>query len=271
MRGSSQRSRDAVLGVFDPVATAAKDKDALVIAEQLFAVVDTLDNSGSLRRALTDPARPGTDKATLVANLFGGLDRRVEAFLTEAVSARWSHEADLAETIEDAGTFALFASAEASKGAAQVEEELFRIERELVANRDLLTALSNRTTARDARDELFRTVFGSNVHTVTAALVSRKVVSSRGERLLTSVRTLVRQAAERRGRLLVSVTSAVELSAAQRKRLATILATAYGREAHINVSIDPEVIGGIKVQVGSDVVDGTVLARLDDARRRLVG
>ncbi len=67
------------------------------------------------------------------------------------------------------------------------------------------------------------------------------------------------------------MTAAVELSAAQRTRLASILTSAYGREIQINVAVDPEVLGGIRVQVGAEVVDGTVLARLDDARRRLVG
>ena len=67
------------------------------------------------------------------------------------------------------------------------------------------------------------------------------------------------------------VTAAVELSAAQRTRLAGILADAYGREITINAAVDPAVLGGIRVQVGSEVVDGTILSRLDEARRRLVG
>ena len=67
------------------------------------------------------------------------------------------------------------------------------------------------------------------------------------------------------------MTAAVELSMDQRHRLASILRRAYGHEMQINVAVDPQVLGGIRVQVGSEVVDGTVLSRLDDARRRLVG
>lgn len=271
MRGSSQRSRDEVLRVFEPVASAASKTDALTLAQQLFAVVDTLDGSGSLRRALTDPARPGTDKATLVSSLFGGFDTRVQDVVRDAVHARWSEEGDLAETLEDAGTVALFAGAQADKAAERVEEELFRVERALVASRDLLTAMSDRSTAPAARARLVSDVLGGKLHPVTEALIARRVVAPRGVRVLTAVRELVRQAAERRGRLLANVVAAVELSAAQRTRLASILQTAYGREVQINVSVDPTVIGGLKIQVGSDVVDGTVLARLDDARRRLVG
>ena len=35
--------------------------------------------------------------------------------------------------------------------------------------------------------------------------------------------------------------------------------------------LDPTVMGGIRVQVGDDVVDGTVLRRLDEARRHVTG
>jgi F-type H+-transporting ATPase subunit delta len=82
---------------------------------------------------------------------------------------------------------------------------------------------------------------------------------------------MVKAAATRRELMVVSVTSAVDLSDAQRTRLATILKDAYGRDRQVNVAVVPEVIGGMKIQVGSEVVDGTVVARLADARRRLVG
>ena len=49
------------------------------------------------------------------------------------------------------------------------------------------------------------------------------------------------------------------------------LARQYGRPVHLNVVVDPEVIGGMRVEIGDDVIDGTVASRLDDARRRLAG
>ena len=45
----------------------------------------------------------------------------------------------------------------------------------------------------------------------------------------------------------------------------------YEREIHLNVVVDPDVIGGIRVEIGDDVIDGTVSSRLDEARRRLAG
>jgi len=270
MRGTSQASRDAVLEAFDPVATAA-GKDALTIAEQLYAAVDVLDSSGSLRRALTDPARPGHDKAELVESLFGGFDSRAVGLLKEFAHARWSDDADLAESIEYAGAHALFAYAQQTGKLGEVEEELFRVERVLVGNRDLLTAMSNRSATPEARLSVFTDVFGGKLSEVTTAMLGRTVSQPRGRRLVPTINLLLETAARRRQRIIANVTAAVELSAAQRKRLATILGEAYGREIQINATVDPDVLGGIRVQVGAEVVDGTVLARLDDARRRLVG
>jgi F-type H+-transporting ATPase subunit delta len=76
-------------------------------------------------------------------------------------------------------------------------------------------------------------------------------------------------AAARRRRVVAAVTSRTELTPGQVERLRGILATAYGSDIQVNVTVDPSVVGGLRVQVGADVVDATVLSRLDDARRRL--
>jgi F-type H+-transporting ATPase subunit delta len=191
--------------------------------------------------------------------------------VADLVRARWSAEADLAQSIEDAGSLALLARAEADDTLHQVEEELFRVERELMAHRSLLTALGDRSADAAQRVALLKDVMGSKIGPTTFALLERKVSAPRDTRVLSAVRELVQAAAERRERLVARVTAAVELSAAQRTRLAEILKDAYGHEIQVNVAVDPEVMGGIKVQVGSEVVDGTIVSRLADARRRLVG
>ncbi|WP_430868603.1 F0F1 ATP synthase subunit delta [Demequina aurantiaca] len=270
MRGTSQASHDAVLREFELVLSAG-GKDGLSIGDQLFSVVDALDSSGSLRRALTDPARPGTDKGDLVTSLFGKLDVRVQDILVSLVTARWSEEQDLAQSIEDAGVAAVLAYAESAGSLVEVEEQLFRVERLLSGERELLVAMSNRSATKEARLALLDGVLGGKLTPVSQALLTRAVGMPRERRLVPALEAFIDAAAERRNRSVANVTAAVELSAAQRQRLAGILSDAYGRDVQINVAVDPEVIGGMRVQVGSEVVDGTILARLDQARRRLVG
>jgi F-type H+-transporting ATPase subunit delta len=75
--------------------------------------------------------------------------------------------------------------------------------------------------------------------------------------------------ADTAGEGVATVRVAQPLSEAERDRLKRALATQYGREIHLNEVVDPSVIGGVRVEIGDDVVDGTVVGRLDDARRRL--
>jgi F-type H+-transporting ATPase subunit delta len=270
MRGTSLAARDEVLSAFDPVATAA-GTEGITLAEQLFAAVDALDGSGSLRRALTDPGRDADDKASLVSSLFDSYDARVVSVVSDLASARWSADSDLAAAIEDAGGLALLAVAQSTGVLHAVEEQLFLFERALMSSRELLTSLGDSSVAVGGRLGVLDDVLRGKVEPVTYALVARKVAAPRGVRLLNALRELVNLAAERSNLMVVSVTAAIELSSAQRKRLASILKETYGRDMQVNVAVDPAVLGGMKIQVGSEVVDGTVVARLADARRRLVG
>ena len=57
------------------------------------------------------------------------------------------------------------------------------------------------------------------------------------------------------------------LTTEQVGRLAAALSTLQGRDVRLNVIVDPEVVGGIVVRVGDDVIDGSVASRLEQARR----
>ncbi len=270
MRGTSEVSRDAVLEEFDAVATAA-GTDATQLAEQLFSVVDALDSSGSLRRALTDPARPGTDKGTLVSALFGAFDPRVQDVISAFADRRWTRSNDLGDAIEDAAVETYLASAESQGLLGELEEDMFRIERLLEAERDILSALGDRSSNPDARSRLARDLFGSSVGPTTLALVERAARQPRKRRLLDAIAYYIATAAARREKSVVEVTAAVELTAAHRARLTNLLRASLGREVQVNVSVDPSVIGGMRIQVGDRVVDGTLRSKLDEAQRRLVG
>ena len=47
------------------------------------------------------------------------------------------------------------------------------------------------------------------------------------------------------------------------------LSTIYGGMVHVNTVVDPRVLGGIKVEIGDEVIDGTVIRKLDAARRAM--
>jgi F-type H+-transporting ATPase subunit delta len=67
------------------------------------------------------------------------------------------------------------------------------------------------------------------------------------------------------------VRTAQELGAQDLGRLATALGKQYGSTVHLHVVVDPELVGGLRIEIGDDRIDGTISSRIDDARRRLVG
>lgn len=268
MRGTSLASLTAAQERFAPVLTAG-GKQAAELGEQLFAVVDALDSSGSLRRTLSDPALPADAKTGLVRSVLASLDERVVAAVSDLVSARWTSEEDLADAVEQLGFDAVLASAEASNELERVEDELFRITRSLVGQREVRSALFDPRGTRENRVKLVDNLLEGKVTDATLQVARRATASPRGKRFVATLGDVAELAAERRQRLVASVTSGSELSQAQMDRLGSILQQAYGRDLQLNVTVDPEILGGLRIQVGADVVDSTVLARLADARRRL--
>lgn len=271
MRRTSQNSLDAVAGAFEPVLRAA-GPDAARLGEELFAVVDALDSSATLRRAMSDPARDGDSKARLAEELLAGrADDRVVEVLSALARARWSAEDDLADAAQLIASDSILAAAQNAGELERVEEELFRVARLVADQRDLRRALTDRQAEPEARAALARTVFGSTLHPATAQLLERSARAPRGRNIVAAITELLRLVAARRHKLVAAVTSAQPLTKAQSARLANLLETAYGRSVQLNISVDPAVIGGLRIDIGSDVVNATVSARLDDVRRRMAG
>jgi F-type H+-transporting ATPase subunit delta len=76
-------------------------------------------------------------------------------------------------------------------------------------------------------------------------------------------------AALRRDREVAYVTAAVALSEDEERRLAERLVELRGRQVSVQVDVDPSVLGGLRVRVGDELYDGTIIRRLDQARKAL--
>ncbi|MFD6092603.1 F0F1 ATP synthase subunit delta [Oerskovia sp. NPDC060338] len=270
MRGTSGASLAQAQERFEPVLRAAGE-GAFALGEELLTVAAALDASVPLRRALADPSRSGEDKAALAADLLReGFDGRVVDLVSGVARGRWAHDADIADAVEHLGVDAILASAEARGALERVEDELFRITRSLVGEREARRVLTETSTDPARRKAFVDALLAGKVDPVTQFLAERATIAPRGRRFVATLVWLGEVAAQRRRRLVASVTTGAVLSQAQQDRLSALLERAYGRAVQLNVTVDPEVLGGLRVQVGADVVDSTVLSRLADARRRLV-
>lgn len=268
MQGSSRAAAAASRDAFTGALAAGADRSRL--AEELFAVVGLLDGSAALRRAAADTSREGADKAQFAERLLAGKVSAESLVVLKGVFAqRWTSERDLTDTIEAYAVEAVIAQAEAEGRADQVEDELFRFERIVAADAGLRSALTDTQASDERRTALVESLLRDKVAPETLGLVRQAVRAPRGRRFDRTVEGYLDTASHRRQQQTAIVTSAVPLSDEDRRRLAAGLATVYGGTVHVNTVVDPRVMGGVKVEIGDEVIDGTVIRKLDAARRAM--
>ncbi|MFF3320787.1 F0F1 ATP synthase subunit delta [Streptomyces sp. NPDC002889] len=271
MNGASREALAAAREALDAL-TDNTSVDAKKLAEELAAVTALLDREVSLRRVLTDPAQAGEAKAELAGRLLGGqVGGETLDLVTGMVRSRWSQSRDLVDALEELASIADLTAAQQAGTLDDVEDELFRFSRILAANTELRSALTNRSASASAKAELVSSLLGGKADPATVRLVVRLVTKPRGRSLEAGLESLSKLAAARRDRMVAIVTSAVPLSDAQKQRLGAGLARMYGREMHLNLEVDPSVIGGIQVRVGDEVINGTIADRIAEAKRRIAG
>lgn len=271
MQGASRESLATARETLGTLVRA-DDADLHSLSDELFGLGDLLDREHRLRRALTDPARSGEDRASLARAVVG--DRVAGAaldVLVWAVRARWSASRDLADAMELLAVEAQVAAAEKAGRLDTVEDELFRVGRIVAGAPELRTALADRAAPVDKRAALVEGLLDGKTADETRRLVRQAVVAPRGRTFDRVLTTYGQVAADRRARLVATVTASVPLTEEQRARLTSVLARIYGHDVHLNVEVDPSLVGGISVEIGDEIIDGSILSRLADARRRLVG
>jgi F-type H+-transporting ATPase subunit delta len=246
--------------------------DAGRLAEELAAVTGLLHREVSLRRVLTDPAQSGDAKAELAGRLLAGqVGGETVDLVSGMVRSRWSQPRDLVDVLEELASIADLTAAQNAGTLDNVEDELFRFGRIVSSSTELRAALTDRAATAVAKRELLHSLLGGRAEAVTERLVERLVTQPRGRSLEAGLESLSKLAAERRDRLVAVVTSAVPLSDRQKQRLGAALAKLYGRQMHLNLDVDPSVLGGIRVQVGDEIINGSIADRLEDANRRMAG
>jgi F-type H+-transporting ATPase subunit delta len=247
--------------------TAAKGV-TVATGEQLMTAGRAVEESAQLRTILVDPSVEPAEKSALVATIFPGLEKVAAGLFTGIVASRWSNGAELVGGIEQIGIRAI---AQGDGHTKAIETELFAFSRIVAGDPELELALGSKLAAGDGKAAIVDRLLAKKAHPGTLAIVDHLVRSPRGRRIGEMLSDAADTVADAAGRRVATVTSAAPLSSAQQQRLEEALTAHYGTGIQLNAVIDPEVLGGVRVQIGDDVIDGTVSARLTDLRLQLAG
>jgi F-type H+-transporting ATPase subunit delta len=249
---------------------AAGPGGAEQLGSELFAVTGLLDDEPSLRRVLSDPSRDASARQSLAGGLLGGkISAPTMDLVTDLVGSSWSEPADLPDAAEQLAVLAVAEAADREGLLDDLEDELFRFGRVVNAEPQLRIVLSDPFIPADRKNDLIRSLLGGRVSEPTMRLVSQASDRPRGRSLDVSLEEYARLAAERRERLVAEVHVATALTDEQRNRLRAALVASHGREVHLNIVVDPKVVGGISVQIADEIIDGTIAGRLAELRRRM--
>jgi F-type H+-transporting ATPase subunit delta len=271
LRAASRQAMAALTEEFDNVAGRLREPGLTTLADELTSVVTLLAKEPILNRHLAEPSDNPQAKIDLVDRLLSDkLDTHTLELLRTAVSQRWSSDADLLDGIEHIARLALLKLAELNDEVDAVEEQLFRFGRVLDAQPQLTSLLSNYPTPAERRIELLNKILdGEGVNQTAKALLTQTVRLLRGERADEAVLDLAELAVARRGEIVAHVTAAAELSDAQRARLTEVLTRIYGHPVAVQLHVEPELLGGLSVSVGDEVIDGSIASRLAAAQSQL--
>lgn len=271
MRGEASRIADRESR--DSLAPKLRDthEDAWRIGNELFTITKVLDDSIQLERALTDPSRPVADKVAVLKELFGdNAHPMTMEIMTDLVSRRWSRARDIANAVEDFGVDAMMYYADATDATLQVSIELSELHSALLNLPVVRAKLYDYQATSEARVKLFREVFsGKTLNKVTMRLAEHATCNLRRRRYLETIQWLINKFSRHMGESMVTVTTATPLKKEQIKRLVEVYSAKVGRQVHINSVVDPTVLGGMRIQVGDEVTDNTVVAQLQNLHRKV--
>jgi F-type H+-transporting ATPase subunit delta len=255
--------------------TYARGTDAEALAttgDELLAFAALLSDQPRLRRALSDPARDAVQRVELARGLLAGkTGQGTIDLVAKLVEGRWSAPSELLEAVERLGVDTVLASAEKSADLIEVEDELFRFGQVVSGSTELGAAIADARTPVAPRVRLAGDLLAGKAKPATIRLAELAVRGFGGRHFTSGLARLVELAAERRDAEVALVTVAEPLADEQEARLAASLGAIYGRTVSIKVTVDPSVLGGLSVQVGSDLYDGTIARRLTAARHSLAG
>lgn len=286
----------SIEGYLDALLEGASDDEVQTMAEQTAAVADLVAGNGQLRSALADTAvtprarRAVTDE--LLRQRVSDLTRRAVGYAVfaapgpevvetlssvalEVSRAAAGHRGEpsllgRAASRRRIGGYATALDEVLSAGdLEETEDALFRFARTVEATAPLRNALTNPDLPTSVRRQVVGDLVAEKVTPTTLRLIDYVVSAGRPRDIVGTLDWLVDQTAAARGWRVARIRAARDIDEAQQDRLSESLGAMAGAPVDLEVTIDPELIGGAVVQIGDLQVDASARGRLERLREHL--
>jgi F-type H+-transporting ATPase subunit delta len=152
----------------------------------------------------------------------------------------------------------------------EIEDQLFRFARTVESNRRLRSALSDRDLPVPVRQGVISDLFGTQVLPATRRLAAYAVAGGRARDFVATLDGLVEDAARARGWRVARVHSADVVDDGRRHDLGEALGRLTGGPVELHVTVNHDLLGGVVVEVGDLLIDGSARHRLDELREHLL-
>jgi F-type H+-transporting ATPase subunit delta len=162
---------------------------------------------------------------------------------------------------------ALFGLAKDGGQIAAVEADLKSLKAMIADSADLRTLIGSPTfTAEDKGKGLAAIAERAGFNATTKKFLGFLAAQRRAAALNSIITSFQALAARERGTVSAQVTTAIALTDAQAKGLAAALRQALGKDPEIETRVDPAILGGVKVRVGSRLYDASLKSKLDSLK-----
>lgn len=250
------------------VADAGSER--LDFARGLFLVADTLGESAALRGVIADPSTDERERTAVINRLFTGrAPEDVVAYTRLLAGLRWSSADELVESVEELGDLAVARSATATGRLERLEDELFDVAQVFAGSRELQLSLSHPGEHPDAERRLVERLFGDRALPETVLLTERAVRAVRGSMVARRLDDIAERVSATAGRRVALATAATPLTESERTQLARALEREAGGPVHVNVAVDPALVGGVVVCIGDVVIDSSARTKLAQLRQAI--
>ncbi|GAB6159031.1 F0F1 ATP synthase subunit delta [Desulfotomaculum varum] len=165
---------------------------------------------------------------------------------------------------------ALYEIARDKNALDTMEQELKGVAEAIEGTRELQKVLYHPQVLPGEKKKLLKALFEGKISAETMNFLGL-VVDKRRENYISGIAAeFAALANEARGKVAAEVTSAIQLSDEQKQQLIQVASRLAGKQVEPTFAVDPCLIGGVVVKIGSKVIDGSIKTRLAALKSRLM-